>query len=99
MQEPTNTEFDSIEEAQDYVRGLRRAVEEARRAIQDDLAETTSADGGRRSDALRLTDYKLVLLDKHLGNSGRLLNDLRTLRRALNGERKLPVPGAPELFV
>ena len=99
MQENTRSQFDSIEEAQDYVRMLRAAVEEARRIAQEDLTDTGSTEGGRRTDALRLTDYKLVLLDKHLTDAGRLLNDLRTLRRALNGERKVATAAAQEWIV
>jgi hypothetical protein len=99
MDQGTYNQFDSIEDAQGYVRTLRAAVEEARRVIQDDLAETTAIDEGRRADALQLTDYKLVLLDKHLRDCGRLLNDLRTLRRALSGERKFATPAAPEWIV
>jgi len=41
----------------------------------------------RRLDALQLAAYKLDRLASHVNTSHRLLNDLRTLRRLLLGER------------
>jgi hypothetical protein len=43
----------------------------------------------RHLDALRLVDYKLKTLERHLTVSKRLLTDLRTLRRYLFDERTL----------
>jgi hypothetical protein len=41
----------------------------------------------RRLEALQLVTYKLEQLSRHIDTSQRLLNDLRTLRRLLLGER------------
>jgi hypothetical protein len=82
------TPFDNLEGAHEYVHLLREAIEDARRAIQDDIKEAIEAPGAeRRLDALRLVDYKLVKLGEHIATSSRILNDLRTLRRLLLGER------------
>ncbi len=97
MQEPTASQFESIEGARNYVRALLDVVEETRGIIQEELSESGAAERSRQGDALRLVDYKLVLLDKHLRDSSRLLNDLRTLRRALYGERKQPASTSPAL--
>jgi hypothetical protein len=83
-----DTPFDGIEGAQDYVRLLLEALEEAREDIREDLANTGRIPGAdRRLDALRLVEYKLAQLHTHLHASSRILNDLRTLRRLLLDER------------
>lgn len=80
--------FESIEEAQEYIRLLREVISDTREIVQADLTEPAINDSTRRHDALRLVDYKLEQLHHHLATSGRLLNDLRTLRRAIYGERQ-----------
>lgn len=78
--------FESVESAQEYVGLLIAAVEkEAVRARE--ALETMHLDNDRHRDALRLVDYKLQALTKHLLTSKRLLNDLRSLRRYLLDER------------
>jgi hypothetical protein len=81
------TRFDSIEEAQEYIGLLREVVDETRSFVTQELAVTAAGTSARHDDALRLVDYKLVQLHEHLRASGRLLNDLRTLRRILYSER------------
>jgi hypothetical protein len=82
----SQTAFDTIESAQEFLGLLREAVEEARETARTDIAEADS-NGGRHLDALRLVLYKVEKLEQHLKVSGRLLNDLRTLRRLLLEER------------
>jgi hypothetical protein len=78
------TPFDNIEGAHDYVQLLAQAIDEARTAIEEDIAEALGArDAARRLEALRLVHYKLNQLREHIGTSSRILNDLRTLRRLL----------------
>lgn len=77
------TAFDTIESAQEFLALLREAVEEAKLTAESDIGQTV----GRNLDALRIVLYKLEKLEKHLKVSGRLLNDLRTLRRLLLEER------------
>ena len=80
--------FDSIEEAQEYIGLLREVVEEARSFIGEELVQAVSSVATtRRADALRLADFKLASLRDQLTVSRRLLNDLRSLRRMLYGER------------
>lgn len=81
------TPFDSVENAQQYVRLLLDAIVESKSDIQDDLAAATQAKSERRIQALRLVQFKLDKLEQHLHSSGLLLNDLRTLRRLLLDER------------
>jgi hypothetical protein len=78
------------------VRLLLEALQEARQTINDHLADVRSADERRRREALQLVNYKLTQLDQHLTASRRILNDLRSLRRMLQGERGLPVDRASE---
>jgi hypothetical protein len=93
---PVQTPFDSVENAQQYVRLLLDAIIEAKQEIDADLAATNGAHLERRLQALRLVQFKLSKLESHLQNSSRLLNDLRTLRRLLLDERAEPVASLPE---
>jgi hypothetical protein len=90
------TPFDSVENAQQYVRLLLDAIIEARQEIEADLAAAAKARLGRRLEALQLVQFKLNKLEQHLQSSGRLLNDLRTLRRLLMDERTEPAASSPD---
>jgi hypothetical protein len=87
--------FDSIESARDYVRLLRDQVDDVAREISQDLRRASAEGAFRRAQALQLVDYKLNQLKTHLGVSGRLLNDLRILRRLLLEERPHEAATAP----
>jgi hypothetical protein len=87
---PLETPFDSVENAQQYVRLLAEAVSEAKQDIASDQAAALEAKSERRLEALRLVRFKLEKLEQHLRGSSRLLNDLRTLRRLLLDERPEP---------
>ena len=91
MSHPVQTPFDSVENAQQYVRLLLDAIVEAKDDIQADLMAATKARSERRVEAFRLVRFKLDKLEHHLQSSGRLLNDLRSLRRLLLEERAEPV--------
>jgi hypothetical protein len=82
------TPFDSIEGALECVGLLREAVQSAKDAVAEEAMRTGSEDAGRRLEALRLVTYKLDRLAGHVSASHRLLQDLRTLRRLLRGERQ-----------
>ena len=83
------TPFDSVENAHEYVQLLEEAIDEARNHIRDDIRVADESPGlERRLEALRLVDYKLTQLRAHVAGASRLLNDLRTLRRLLLGERR-----------
>jgi len=84
------TPFDSVENAHEYVRMLVDAVVEAKQDIGSDIAAAEESKAGRRLEALRLVLHKLDGLEQHLKTGGRLLNDLRTLRRLLLEERTEP---------
>ena len=85
----SQTAFDTIESAQEFLVLLREAVEEAKQTAETDIFEGDSRTP-RQLDALRIVLYKLEKLEQHLKVSGRLLNDLRTLRRLLLEERSEP---------
>ena len=87
----TETPFDSIEGSHEYVALLAEALDEARREVEAELAEADREGAERRKQALLLVSYNLAKLNLHITNSRRILNDLRTLRRLLLGERTLPV--------
>ena len=88
METEFDSPFDSIEGAHEYVHLLEQAIVESRAGIVEDIDEAAAQHADRRLDALRLVDYKLKQLHDHMHASGRLLNDLRTLRRLLLGERE-----------
>lgn len=89
MSEKPSTPFDSIEGAHEYVQLLVEVVQEAQEEIREDLSLLRREDGdaARRVQALQLVAYKLERLEQHTRSSARILNDLRTLRRLLLGER------------
>jgi hypothetical protein len=84
----TKTPFDSIESAYQFLSLLREALDEAYAQNQDDTDAARQAKGAeRRVHALGLVDAKLNQLRNHILASLIILNDLRTLRRLLLGER------------
>jgi hypothetical protein len=89
--------FDNLESARQYVALLCEALEDARRSVEWDVTLAQDERAGRRVEALQLVNYKLGRLKYHLDNSRRLLNDLRTLRRLLLGERSVESSNAEVL--
>ena len=83
----TETPFDSIEGSHEYVALLAQTIEEVQRDIEAEIALAAGENAERRKDALQLVSFNLVKLERHIGESRRILNDLRTLRRLLLGER------------
>jgi hypothetical protein len=87
-QEPTSP-FETLESAHGFVSLLREAVDDAYGSILDEVARAQATTGAeRRLDALRLVDHKLNCLRQNVLASLILLNDLRSLRRLLLGERQ-----------
>ena len=80
--------FDTIESAQDFMQLLEDSTLEALRDVERDFAAATAAGEERRIQALSIAVYKINKLAEHVHKSGRILNDLRTLRRLLYGERQ-----------
>ena len=83
-EDPTRA-FGTIEGSDAYVALLLQAVEETATDVAEDLLRTGGT-RGRRREALQLVAYKLEQLRSHLATSRRRLNDLRNLRRILEGE-------------
>jgi hypothetical protein len=81
------TPFDSIEGALEYVGLLAEAIQKARTDVDAEATRARAEGAARQLDALLLAGYKLDRLAAHVKASHRLLNDLRTLRRLLLGER------------
>jgi hypothetical protein len=88
MAQDSPSPFSSIEDAYQYLALLGEVVNENREAILAEIAEANLEGSMRRVDALKLAGYKLERLGGQLTASRRLLNDLRTLRRILLGERE-----------
>jgi hypothetical protein len=86
----TETPFDNVDAAHEYVGLLVEAVGQARAEVAHDLASASGDPASRERDALRLVAYKLERLESQLAASRRLLNDLRRLRRLLLGEAEEP---------
>jgi len=90
----SETPFDNIESALEYVNHLLEATREAKDQIETEILRATNPQLARRKQALQLVNYKLDKLSSHIAASRRILNDLRTLRRLLLEERKTPNPSA-----
>jgi hypothetical protein len=86
----SETPFDNIESALEYVSHLLDATNEARTQIEREIVRAASPELARRKQALQLVSYKLDKLSSHIAASRHILNDLRTLRRLLLEERKTP---------
>ena len=81
------TPFDSLEGSHEYVALLAEAVAEAMADVDDQVAVAEREGALRRKEALQLVSYNLSKLNVHVSTSRRILNDLRSLRRLLLGER------------
>ena len=90
----SETPFDNIESALEYVNHLLEATREAQDQIESEILRAANPQLARRKQALQLVNYKLDKLSSHIAESRRILNDLRTLRRLLLEERKTPNPAA-----
>ena len=87
MNSQNTNPFETIESAHHFMALLSEAVAEARQEIENDAQRESSLSESRRLDALRMALYSLEKLELHVSRSSRILNDLRTLRRLLFGER------------
>ena len=89
MTHQCDSPFETLESAYSFVSLLREAVDDAYGSILDETALAQATPGAeRRLDALRVVDHKLNSLRQNVLASLILLNDLRTLRRLLLGERQ-----------
>ncbi len=91
----TETPFDSVEGAHEYVGLLLETLREARREVAQDLAHARAAADERQVEALQIVSWKLERLESQLAASRKLLNDLRRLRRLLLGDADEARPVAP----
>jgi hypothetical protein len=88
MTQESSSPFETLESAHEFVALLREAVDDAYASILEETARAQEMSGAeRRLHALLLVDHKLNSLRQHVLASLVLLNDLRTLRRLLLGER------------
>jgi hypothetical protein len=89
MEPETVRPFDTIESAQEFMLLLVESTAEALSDVEHDLEEAKANGEERRAEALSLAVYKIRKLGEHVHKSARILNDLRSLRRLLYGERGL----------
>jgi hypothetical protein len=92
MKDRSETPFDSVEGAHEYLSLLSEAIQDAKNEIDADIRAAEDPKFPRRLEALRLVSFKLDKLEQQVKNGRRLLNDLRTLRRLLLDEREEPTP-------
>jgi hypothetical protein len=93
MKDRSETPFDSVEGAHEYLSLLSEAIQDAKNEIEADIRAAEDPKFPRRLEALRLVSFKLDKLEQQVKNGRRLLNDLRTLRRLLAGRtREEPTP-------
>ena len=90
----TETPFENVEAAHDYVGLLLEALNEARGEVAQDLDRAKAERATRQVEALQLVSWKLERLEGPLRSSRHLLNDLRRLRRLLLGDDP-PGPSRP----
>jgi hypothetical protein len=89
MSYTSETPFDNIESSHEYVAMLTEAIAEAKREVDEEIALSVKDEGAqRRKEALQIVAYNLAKLECHIRTSGRILNDLRSLRRLLLAERE-----------
>ena len=88
MSHRSETPFDNIESALEYVNLLLEAIGETQQQVDTEIVRATDPQLERQRQALQLVSYKLVKLSSHIASSRRLLNDLRKLRRILLEERQ-----------
>jgi len=79
--------FDSIESAHEFVTLFTQVVLETERVIEADLQRAISSNAPRLVEALQIVAYSLDTLQVDMKQARRTLNDLRSLRRLLCGER------------
>ncbi|HXY39574.1 MAG TPA: hypothetical protein VEQ10_07890 [Vicinamibacteria bacterium] len=82
----SETPFDSLQGAFDYVSLLLEAVRETRGHVAEDLQQAGAEGAPREAEALKLVAWKLERLESHLAAGRHVLNDLRRLRRVLVGD-------------
>ena len=87
MRPRTEDQFETLESAHDFVALLAETVAEAKQELESDVQRESASNSSRRLDALRIALYSLNKLELHVNRTGRILNDLRTLRRLLFEER------------
>jgi uncharacterized membrane protein YccC len=92
----TETPFDNVDGAHEYVSLLLETVGQARAEVAQDLDEAQAERAARRLEALQLVAWKLERLETQLIASRHLLNDLRRLRRLLLGDEGAVRPAGDE---
>jgi hypothetical protein len=99
MSQKRENPFDSVESAREFISMFSEVIAEAKQEVEEHLQQELNAETSRSRDALRIAHYNLVKLESHMNSSGRILNDLRSLRRLLFGERatagQLPIAIEP----
>jgi hypothetical protein len=91
MAQVIESPFDNIEDAHDFMTQLGQTIFETKLEIEGDLLRDSNSNFPRRVEALKLALHTLIKLEFHMQRSGRVLNDLRTLRRLLFEERTVTV--------
>lgn len=99
MTHKTESSFDSIESAHEFVALLAETVREAKREVEADIQRESTSDSPRHLEALRTTLYSMEKLELHMNKSRRILNDLRSLRRLLFHERTATPQSIPDASV
>jgi hypothetical protein len=87
MSHISETPFDNIESAHEYVALLAETIEDTRLEVEAHIVLAAAEHANRRKEALQLVSYNLAKLSSHMTASRRILTDLRTLRRLLFAER------------
>jgi hypothetical protein len=79
--------FESIESAQEFMALLASAADEALGDLMTDREQACARSEERRLQALDLAAFKMKQLQDQIQRCRKTLNDLRTIRRLLLGER------------
>ncbi len=79
--------FDSIESAHEFRDVLAQTILQAMKELDQAQLEAHDGNEQRRAQAIELARFKLKMLCGYVHKSRRALNDLRTIRRLILGER------------
>lgn len=83
MNPPSQSPFQTIESARDFVTLLAETVIESRKELEEDVLRESNSKGSTRLDVLRMALYSMEKLELHMATSSRILDDLRSQRRFL----------------
>jgi hypothetical protein len=85
LPEEPQSPFESIEDTQEFLELLQEVIRETAAGVLERVEDPQSAANRQRLEALQTMHYKLTRIESHVDACIRLIADLRTLRKMLDG--------------